>query len=135
MKKKTLIYVILAAILTLTPLLSSCSACDKIFNRSSELDENATPDIAKIIKKYPETVSYEIVYTASDSKLSDTKASVYIEPEHMRINTDMLRTAVHFYIDTVNNIHITIKHFLLHSLLLLYTLNVHSDVGQLYLNK
>jgi hypothetical protein len=104
MKKKSLIYVILAAILTLTPLLSSCSACDKIFSRSSELDEGATPDIAKIIKNYPETVSYEIVYTASDSKLKDTKASVYIEPEHMRINTDMLHTAVHFYIDTVNNV-------------------------------
>ncbi|MBR6332693.1 MAG: hypothetical protein IKR78_06170 [Dehalococcoidales bacterium] len=100
MKKQKFFSIFLSAVLCLAVALTS--ACDPLScnNKNGDLDPDATPDLEKIIAKYPDSAYCEVYGTASNTDIDfDIKAKVYSETNHARIDTNMMKFPVSIYMD------------------------------------
>ena len=102
MKKQRIFSIILSAVLCMVVAFSS--SCDILScnKGNTDLNPDATPDLAKIIAKYPDSAYCEVNGTATNPDVDfDIKAKVYAEPTHARIDTNMMKFPVSIYMDFV----------------------------------
>ncbi|GEM_PF-4545611 len=102
MKKQRLFSILLSAVLCMVVAFSS--SCDILScnKGNTDLDPEATPDLAKIIAKLPDSIYCEVNGVSTNTAVDfEIKAKVYAEPTHARVDTNMMKFPVSIYMDYV----------------------------------
>ena len=102
MKKQRLFSILLSAVLCMVVAFSS--SCDILScnKGNTDLDPEATPDLAKIIAKLPDSIYCEVNGVSTNTDVDfEIKAKIYAEPTHARVDTNMMKFPVSIYMDYV----------------------------------